>query len=74
MSAVLNFLGAVVIAASIMFVGRYEIAPAQSLAPNSDYGHVWRLDRWSGNIRICSSKFLSFEVVCISADGIPDKR
>lgn len=46
--------GAIIIAASMLFVGRYQITGT------SDGGTVYRLDRWSGQIAQCG--FAKFKI------------
>jgi len=45
---------AVVVAASILFVGRYQISTAGTGAsPGNGSTFVYRLDRWTGNVVEC---------------------
>jgi len=41
---------AVLVAASILFVGRYQISGSDS---RETYEHVFRLDRWTGKVDAC---------------------
>jgi hypothetical protein len=45
-------IGAVIIAAAILFIGRWEIAPAR--------GGLVRLDHWTGKIEECPIGFRDF--------------
>jgi hypothetical protein len=48
-----TLLAAVVIATSVLVVGRYQISSAGTGAQNGGTTYVYRLDRWTGTIVVC---------------------
>jgi hypothetical protein len=53
MNGVWVFLGAALIAAALLFGGRYATAPG-NVTSTTEYPVVWILDRWTGGVRWCS--------------------
>ena len=73
--------GAIVIATSILFVGRYQISAigfgyAIESNPDNDTEAVYRLDRWTGKIDYCLGTGFtpdrSLDVVCPAR--VPEPR
>jgi len=59
-------LGAVIVAASIMLVGRYDVAVTGDVYPilgrvrqAAGTHYIYRLDRWTGQIDFCAPSSLS---------------
>jgi hypothetical protein len=57
--------GAALIAASIGFIGRYQIA-----ATGTDSKTVYRLDRWTGSVDVCPEEGVFADVggACVTRD------
>ena len=62
---------AILIAASILFIGRYQISGIGWGGPGSSAQVVYRLDRWTGQINRCTEILMrdhSVQVECPEID------
>jgi hypothetical protein len=46
---------AVLVAASILFIGRYQISSVGYAVPGYNKEVVYRLDRWTGKVDVCAA-------------------
>ena len=44
---------AILVAACILFVGRYQISAIGALGPYGSMQKLYRLDRWTGKVDVC---------------------
>ncbi len=56
-----TLVAAILVAASILFIGRYQISAIGYLSPIGGAQVVYRLDRWTGKIDTCTQSQDSIE-------------
>ena len=68
---------AILVAASILFIGRYQISTVGYQAPGPNMQTVYRLDRWTGKIDMCIGNWASqstFSIECPGKDPVGQSK
>lgn len=53
--------GCLLISASILFIGHYQISAYDGGMPNSSGATIFRLDRWTGRVDFCQAVYVTPE-------------